>query len=446
MEAAAIPDLIGRLRLASDADLLTAADELEALGRMVDAGRLAVAAQVAHRSRPELGSEGIAARCGQRNASALLQQELRVGPREARRRIRLGCATVVRETLTGEPLPPTRPAVAAALVGGAIGVDAAEVIVESLQAVAKRAVPEEMDLAEAALVEEAKRITPDCLLVQARVWQALLDPDGAEPREADQRERRTLVLGHIRPDGMTAFHGLASPEEAALLRGHLVAHRRGVTFAVEGAECVWHESDGDKRSKEQVDYDTFFATFTAGIRAEAEGGGGSLRTPWEAHVVASAEDLEKRRGHGWANDVLAPFSIPTVERLQCGGTSRLVVTGEQGELLHLGRRARLFTTHQRRMLATRDGGCTWPGCTAPVAWCDAHHVKWFTRDRGRTDIENGVLLCSLHHHLIHSTQEWRIRIHDHQPHLVPTGWNGPPLPRHRMQQHPLHTIAANRRM
>ncbi|MGN6743968.1 MAG: HNH endonuclease, partial [Amnibacterium sp.] len=81
----------------------------------------------------------------------------------------------------------------------------------------------------------------------------------------------------------------------------------------------------------------------------------------------------------------------------------------------------------------------WPGCTAPVAWTEGHHIKWVTRDRGRTDIDNGVLLCRFHHHLIHATDEWEIRRHKGSPHLVPKRWRGDPLPRHRMQRHRIHT-------
>ena len=41
--------------------------------------------------------------------------------------------------------------------------------------------------------------------------------------------------------------------------------------------------------------DTFFAIFTAGVRAEKEGLAGSLMTPHEVITVVRAEDLERRR-------------------------------------------------------------------------------------------------------------------------------------------------------
>jgi hypothetical protein len=144
--------------------------------------------------------------------------------------------------------------------------------------------------------------------------------------------------------------------------------------------------------------------------------------------------------------VRARFSLPTVDRLQCSGSSRVLVTRAGGEPLWLGHRVRLFSAAQKKAIAARDGGCAWPGCRAPVAWCDAHHIMWHQRDAGRTDIDNGVLLCSFHHHRTHSTEEWEIRLHQGLPHLIPYGWQGPPLPRHRMQRHPIHAPAPSRRM
>ena len=117
----------------------------------------------------------------------------------------------------------------------------------------------------------------------------------------------------------------------------------------------------------------------------------------------------------------------------------LTVT-DAGVPLRLGLTRRLFTTGQKKAMVARDGGCTWPGCRAPFAWTDAHHIAWWQRDGGPTDIDNGVLLCSFHHHLIHSTDRWEIRVHQRLPHLVPKGWRGAPLPRHRMQRHPITTI------
>jgi hypothetical protein len=59
-------------------------------------------------------------------------------------------------------------------------------------------------------------------------------------------------------------------------------------------------------------------------------------------------------------------------------------------------------------LAVRDGGCMWPDCVQPPAFTEAHHVEQWTRDSGRTDIDNGLLLCRFHHLLLHDHQ-WEVR-------------------------------------
>lgn len=67
----------------------------------------------------------------------------------------------------------------------------------------------------------------------------------------------------------------------------------------------------------------------------------------------------------------------------------------------IGRTKRLFTTAQVQAIAARDGGCTFPGCTRPPDWTDAHHlIHW--ADGGHTDLDNAALLCRMHHGVVHS--------------------------------------------
>jgi hypothetical protein len=64
----------------------------------------------------------------------------------------------------------------------------------------------------------------------------------------------------------------------------------------------------------------------------------------------------------------------------------------------------------RRALVVRDGGCAFPGCDCPPAWCDAHHVvRW--KDKGKTEIRNLVLLCRRHHGIVHRSG-WSILVND----------------------------------
>ncbi|PZU47160.1 MAG: HNH endonuclease [Arsenicicoccus sp.] len=112
------------------------------------------------------------------------------------------------------------------------------------------------------------------------------------------------------------------------------------------------------------------------------------------------------------------LSAEQVRRIACDADIIPAVLGERGEILDLGRARRLVTPGQRRVLAHRDDGCTFPGCSVPATWCDAHHVVHWARG-GRSDIANYALLCPRHHTWVHqhdSTAQvdatgvrWRLR-------------------------------------
>ncbi|HET8766394.1 MAG TPA: DUF222 domain-containing protein, partial [Pedococcus sp.] len=98
-----------------------------------------------------------------------------------------------------------------------------------------------------------------------------------------------------------------------------------------------------------------------------------------------------------AGNLLAP---ETVRRLACSASVVPLVLGSAGEVLDLGRKVRLFSPGQIRRLWLRDSGCTYPGCSAPPAWTDAHHlVHW--ADFGASDLTNAALLCGRHHTIVH---------------------------------------------
>ena len=88
------------------------------------------------------------------------------------------------------------------------------------------------------------------------------------------------------------------------------------------------------------------------------------------------------------------------------------------EVLDLGRTKRLFTPAQRKALAITQPSCRADGCTVPSTWCEAHHAGQPWACGGRTDLNDGMLLCSWHHHRIHddrylvqNTPDGRVRFH-----------------------------------
>lgn len=102
-------------------------------------------------------------------------------------------------------------------------------------------------------------------------------------------------------------------------------------------------------------------------------------------------------GLAMSGEVLSP---ETVRRLACDAAIVPMVLGSQSEPLDLGREKRLVTKGLRLALWQRDGGCTFPGCTMPASWCDAHHVvPWYLG--GATSLVTTALLCRRHHTHVH---------------------------------------------
>lgn len=51
--------------------------------------------------------------------------------------------------------------------------------------------------------------------------------------------------------------------------------------------------------------------------------------------------------------------------------------------------------------------CAVPGCAAPFHTCAVHHIGFWTRDQGDTDLGTQAPLCRVHHDDVHAA---RIRI------------------------------------
>jgi hypothetical protein len=83
-----------------------------------------------------------------------------------------------------------------------------------------------------------------------------------------------------------------------------------------------------------------------------------------------------------------------------------ILGGAPSRPLEVGRATRVVSPAQRSALAARDGGCVFPGCSRPLAWCEAHHVRHWL-DGGPTDLDNLALVCRAHHRAIHDGG-WRL--------------------------------------
>jgi hypothetical protein len=107
----------------------------------------------------------------------------------------------------------------------------------------------------------------------------------------------------------------------------------------------------------------------------------------------------------------ADLSEATVRTLCCDPVIRTVVLDSLDNPVDLGRSTRLVPKALRRALEVRDGGCVFPGCDAPSAWCDSHHVVHWA-DGGPTSAENLASLCR-HHHGVTHRKGWTMTVDPH---------------------------------
>jgi 5-methylcytosine-specific restriction protein A len=386
----------------SDAGLVRVTDVLARVRRDAEALLARVAAEVSKRSSTETGGSSLARAQGFHNPVRLIAASTGSSRSDAARLIAVGTATAERQTFGGDRLPSRHPYVAAALESALIGVDAASAITSMLDRVRLRADPELADTAEAALVDLAARVPLDLLVRGVREAEARLDRDGVEPREEQIRAERSLT---IREDaaGMLHLHARLDPETAAPVKTAIEAIvsdvlRRRETTASGAGPIV-----DDPRSIPQIQADAL-----AAIARHALGCEQTLAPLAKATIVVRLDHdtLVEGVGHARIDGIDQPISAATARRLAADAEIIPAVLRGDGLPLDLGRSARLFSRAQRLALAERDGGCA--SCGQNITYVDAHHIRWWERDSGPTDLANGVMLCSFCHHRIHR-EGWSIR-------------------------------------
>ena len=250
------------------------------------------------------------------------------------------------------------------------------------------------------------RLTPACAETVLAGFVAIAETDGpAQIRALRPRviarygrlgefQRREDLLKHGRSlsqpyadDGMAEYRLRLDPEGQAVLEAILGPLAAPQPSTVTGS---------DLRTSDQRRADALVEV----CRRAAAAGGAAPTTPKAAVVVTmDYQDLKGLTGAGTTltGDLLAP---ETVRRMACDAAIIPAVLGTRSELLDLGRTVRLVTPKLFLALCLRDRGCTFPGCSRPPGWCDAHHgVHWC--DGGPTDLSNMALLCPRHHTIVH---------------------------------------------
>ena len=389
---------------ASDLDragLVAANAALGTLQRVVDGLEAEVAARIAYESRPELGAESLAKEQGFRNAGQFVATVTGRSSGEASRLVKVGEATAPRSDLLGARLPAKYPAVQAALGAGRIGAPAAGLIIGLLDRVRFKISAERVTEAETLLADKAAGLSLDEVRKLLTHAEAHLDPDGVLPREEAARAQNRLVM--FERDGR--FHIDADVDVATgapiktAIEGHVTAVLNARANALDP-----DAPDADRRTVTQLQADAL-----ADLAAHAIGCDNNAPALAGATVIVRVglDDLTGGTGHATIDGIDQPISIGTARRMAASGGVIPYVLGTDSEILDWGREKRFFTRAQRLALVLRDGGCA--GCTLPPSMTRAHHIDWWQRDNGRTDLNKGVLLCDNCHHRVHDNG-WDIRI------------------------------------
>ena len=398
------------------------------------------AAQVARRSRREFGHTGLAARNGFASPQKLLQQVTKVTAREAGQLVSLGNAIGVVEatrelldsgvteiggvrveTAWDEPIcravtTETLSVECADALRRGLGKPEGDVTAERLRELAKQ------------LLARCGELSADSLFQQARAERDLNDLDGIAARQQEQYLEGGFRLFR-KANGMFGYAGQADPESAAVLMGALdplTSPRRGGPRFTRPEDIARAEAIvDDPRTTERITLDGLVALVKTGSGLDPQKMSSGdhtlvkvlvpLKVAEHSGAVRSgaAESAGTRtgnvaRGFGIIESTGTTFAIGTAEAALCDSRWFEVTIDGCGNPLDIGRTRRLFDRKQREALAVRDGGCMWPNCLQPPAFTEAHHIQQWKRDRGRTDLDNGILLCRFHHLLLHNNH-WELQ-------------------------------------
>ncbi|WP_039890096.1 HNH endonuclease signature motif containing protein [Mycobacterium xenopi] len=340
----------------------------------------------------------------------LLWARLRITPKEITRRFKLAARIRPRRSLTGPPVPPELPELAAAVEVGTIGDDHIRAVCRAVDELPSRVSPTDAANVERVLVQHATKLDAGIVTRLGQRISDYLNPDGHFD-DSDRARRRGLRLGPQGPDGMSQLSGLIDPETRAYFEAVEAAVRPG------RHQFNADPEQRDNRTPAQRCHDALKLGLETAI---ASGKLGVHRGhPVTVVVTTTVAELDQ------AARAVADPSTPMPAPARTGGGSRLpmrdlirmaaraihylaVFDNHTERPLYLGRQSRIATADQRLICYARDRGCTHPNCLEPGYHCEVHHSPDWAHG-GRTDADKLYFGCGCHHGMA-SRGERRTRV------------------------------------
>jgi len=324
------------------------------------------------------------------------------------------------------------PYLAQAVASGSIGVEAAALATRTLNVlepvflvnaqreiavtddeVARRRARTQLHELERRLVDKSQRLSLAEFRRACNRERASTSPKDLVERERRQREARTLFLSED-ADGMTVMTVKLDAASAAPVKAWVEAQ---VRFAF-GQRRKMPKADGnhvvdeglsdetdngpwasltpaerqqaramslsDERSAGQIRIDALVSLSLHGLDCDKPTSG--VRTTVVLRM--DVKDIENDLALGECDQLRGPISIGMLRAMAVDAQVIPMVCGGGSLPLDVGKLNRYFTHGQRIALVERDGGCSW--CHAPPSFCEAHHIDWWAKHNGRTDIKNGA--------------------------------------------------------
>lgn len=402
------------------------------------------AAQLARRSRRDLGHSGLAARNGFSSPEKMLQDVTKSTGRQAAQLVTMGrlldqadaATRLIDDGVTnigGELIVvPWQEPITRAVAASILSIDCGDALRRGLGLPTERVTPDVLRGLAELLILEKPDVGANELFKAARLERDLVDLEGIQARQQELYDRGGIRF-FPKPDGMWQLTGQVDPESAAILCTALdpyTSSRRGGPRFTNPEDIARAQTIvDDPRTTERLALDGLLELVKLGAGLDPQKIHPKLRTLVKVVTIvergrSETKGSDKGQGNGESQGsdsgggsgvgfgILEAngerTSEATIDRSLCDGDSVEIMMTPEGTPLNLGRTTRLYTQRQREVLAVRDGGCLWPGCDRPPAFTEAHHTRQWKRDRGSTNVDEGCLLCRFHHMQLHNNG-WEIQ-------------------------------------
>ena len=378
LTAAGLVGWVGQLaridRAVEDPERIEQIRALEELKAAAAAAQAVVTADLVASQRAEQQAAGVPTHELGRGVAAQVALARRASPHQGYRHVGLAQALV-------HELPETM----AALRAGAVSEWQATIVVRETACLT----PEDRRAADTELASRLPTLGDRQTEAAARAAAYRLDPHAFTARSRGAARDRRVTLRPA-PDTMSRLAGFLPVAQGVAAYAALTRHADGLTAA------------GDDRSRGQIMADTLVERLTGQAAADA--------VPVEVELILTDTALFSGGDEPAQLVGLGPLPAPLARGLLRDNAAdvwlrRLFTRPEDGALVAMESRRRLFPDRLRRFLVLRDQTCRTPWCGTPIRHAD--HVTP-AEAGGETSAANGQGLCAACNHT-KQLPGWRAR-------------------------------------